>query len=125
MASLEELYREFAGVDPLEVKPLTPAGSSRRYFRLTGPKRVVGVLGTVRAENEAFIWLSRHLASQDLPVPRILAVSDDCMAYLQTDLGDTSLFSCLSDTELVEKTLRALPAIQVRGAEGMDWSVCY
>lgn len=125
MASLEELYRELTGVDPLEVKPLTPAGSSRRYFRLTGPKRVVGVLGTVRAENEAFIWLSRHLASKNLPVPRVLMVSDDRMAYLQTDLGDTSLFSCLSDTELVEKTLRALPAIQVRGAEGMDWSVCY
>ncbi|MDE5749486.1 MAG: phosphotransferase, partial [Duncaniella sp.] len=84
-----------------------------------------GVIGTNRAENEAFIYLSRHLASKNLPVPRVVAGSEDAMCYLQTDLGDTALFSCLDDTSLVEETLRALPAVQVRGAEGMDWSRCF
>ena len=44
------------------------------------------------AENRAFIYMARHFASKGLPVPEVLEVSDDEMAYIQTDLGDTLLF---------------------------------
>ena len=52
---LEELYASLTGSAPESVTALTPAGSSRRYFRLSGTESVVGVIGTNRAENEAFI----------------------------------------------------------------------
>lgn len=71
-----------------------------------------------------------------MPVPRIFAVADDGMAYLQEDLGDTLLFNAIekgrkttvfSDEEklLLTKTIRLLPDIQFAGADGMDFSLCY
>lgn len=98
---------------------------------------VIGCVGTSREENHAFITLSRHFAAKNLPVPEILAVSDDELRYLQTDLGSTSLFDALkkgreaggqydeTEIRLLEDTIRLLPRLQIRGAEGLDWSVCY
>ena len=73
---------------------LAGAGSNRQYFRFTGHqgKTVIGVIGNSQDENHAFISLDRHFCLRKLPVPQVLAVSDDEMRYLQTDLGDTSLF---------------------------------
>ena len=98
---------------------------------------IIGCVGTSREENHAFITLSRHFAAKNLPVPEILAVSDDELRYLQTDLGSTSLFDALkkgreaggqydeTEIRLLEDTIRLLPRMQIRGAEGLDWSVCY
>lgn len=122
---LEELYSELTGTGPSEVTPLTPAGSSRRYFRLTGPRSVVGVVGTQKAENEAFIYLANHFETLDLPAPRVLAVSHDRMAYLQTDLGDTSLWDVRHDAALLEKTMGVLPWMQTSGLDSVDWGRCY
>ncbi|MDE6394964.1 MAG: phosphotransferase [Duncaniella sp.] len=122
---LQELYRKYAGCEPSAVTPLTPAGSSRRYYRLTGPVTVVGVVGTDADENHSFIYLSRHFASLRLPVPEVLAVSDDGMSYLVTDLGDVSLFSVIGDTYLVEKTMRALARLHNVGSRGLDYSRCF
>lgn len=59
------------------------------------------------------------------------------MRYLQTDLGDTSLYTAihggreaggrynLAEQELQRKTIRQLPALQVDGATGIDWNNCY
>ena len=70
-------------------------------------------------------------------MPQILAVSNDELRYLQTDLGDQSLFDALrvgreaggrytqQERALLVKTIRELPNIQMRGARGLDWSCCY
>ena len=67
------------------------------YYRFIDAegKSVVGVIGTSQEENHAFIYLARHFQKRQLPVPYILAVSEDGMRYLQTDLGDTSLFEAI------------------------------
>ena len=118
---------------------LAGAGSNRQYFRFTGHqgKTVIGVIGNSQDENHAFISLDRHFCLCKLPVPQVLAVSDDEMRYLQTDLGDTSLFDAikggreaggrynLAEKELLMRTIRELPNIQVRGALGLDWKNCY
>lgn len=122
---LKELYKKYAGVEPLTVTALTPAGSNRRYFRLSGPVSVIGVEGVDRAENEAFIYLSRHLVERGLPVPEILAVSDDSMAYLESDLGDCQLFALKDDTALLEKSMRVLARLHCVGSEGIDYSRCF
>lgn len=122
---LEELYKSYTGSEPEAVTPLTPAGSSRRYYRLSGAVSLVGVDGTDCKENEAFIYLSRHFASRGLPVPEVVAVSDDGMSYLVTDLGDTSLFSVKDDVGLLEKTMRALARLHHEGSEGIDYSHCF
>lgn len=136
---LSKLYTELKGRLPETVTELPSSGSNRRYFRLasaTGDNSVIGVLGTSAPENEAFIYMARHFGEKNIPVPQVLAISNDRMAYLQTDLGDSLLFKEIekgrqtrsfssAEKELLSKTISRLPDIQFAGADGMDFSVCY
>lgn len=122
---LQELYIKYAGTAPSKIEPLTPAGSGRRYFRIHGKPTVVGVKGTDVKENEAFISHSCHFRDCGLPVPEVLAVSDDGMDYLVSDLGDRSLFGMRDDMDLLEKTMRMLARFHYTGSEGIDYSVCF
>ena len=56
---------------------------------------MVGVIGTSRDEDHAFIYLTNHFSRLKLPVPKVLAASDDQLRYLQTDLGSMSLFDAI------------------------------
>ncbi|NPD92115.1 RapZ C-terminal domain-containing protein [Xylanibacter muris] len=139
MHKLLDLYRQWAGAAPTETEKLPGAGSNREYYRLCDSegRSVVGVIGTSREENHAFIYLCRHFCKRRLPVPEILAVSHDEMRYLQTDLGTVSLFDAISggrdaggrytvkEKELLRKTIKALPEIQIRGSRGLDFGNCY
>ena len=139
MDQLIQLYTTWAGQAPTHVEKLAGAGSNRQYFRLTGAdgQTVIGVLGTSHDEDHAFVYLDRHFMQRKLPVPRVLAVSSDEMCYLQTDLGSTSLFDAirggreaggrynLAEKELLKRTIRQLPNLQIRGAIGLDWNNCY
>lgn len=101
-------------------------GSNRVYTRETDEngRSVIRVVGTNRDENRAFIYMARHFHSLGLPVPELYSVSEDGMSYTQEDLGDTLLFDKLDPT-LLERAIRALAHIQVTGAQGFDWSVCF
>ncbi len=139
MQKLLELYRQWAGAEACDAQKLAGAGSNREYYRLTNAsgETFIGVVGTSREENHAFIYLAHHFAEKGLSMPRVLAVSDDEIRYLQTDLGTVSLFDAIAagrkaggqydDAEkaLLIKTIRTLPEIQVRGAEGIDFKRCY
>lgn len=112
---------------------ITGSGSNRQYIREADCIRVIG---TCREENHAFITLARHFEAAGLPVPHVISVSDDEMEYTQQDLGDTLLFDYIrsgretgvfSDDEkqMLAKTIRALAHLQIEGARGLDFSVCY
>jgi len=134
--SLESLFERHTGTAPVSVEPLTGSASHRRYYRLTAPdgRTLIGVEGTDPDENRAFITLSRHFASKGIRVPEVL--SEEGLCYLQEDLGRTVLYDALSggraggmyspeEVSLLRKTVAALPKIQVEGAQGLDFSVCY
>ncbi len=139
MKQLAELYIKMTGNEPLAIDKLPGAGSNRKYFRLHGDggQTVIGVSGTSEEENHAFITISRHFAEKRLPVPCVYEVSQDEMLYLQQDLGNRSLYDALREGReaggryseehvlLLEKTIRLLPKVQVRGAEGLDFNCCY
>ena len=101
-------------------------GSNRIYTRVTDEngRTVIRVEGTNRDENRAFIYMAKHFRSLGLPVPEVYWVSEDEMTYTQEDLGDTLLFDHITPT-LLERAIRALAHIQVIGAQGFDWSVCF
>lgn len=122
---LSTLYAQTFGVDHYKIRPLTKAGSNRQYFRISGPRTVVGVIGTSAIENNAFIYLSAHFSSKGLPVPKVIAVSDDRLCYIQEDLGDSSLFEMREDIPLLKQTIAILPDFQYKGADGMDFNNCY
>ena len=139
MESLIQLYTSYAGTAPKECNKIAGGGSNRQYFRLCDEdgNSVIGAKGTSFEENGAFIYLSRHFSSKGLPVPQILAVSDDGMSYLQTDLGRTNLYEAIKtgredsgnyseeEISLLRKAICLLPKIQVCGAIGLDFSKCY
>lgn len=139
MQELIDLYKNWAGAEPAQVEKLPLAGSNRAYYRFTADddSTCIGVIGTSRDENHAFIYLAQHFNRRHLPVPKVLAVSENGLCYLQTDLGNRSLFDALSggreaggrynqkEKQLLLTTIRELPNIQVRGARGLDWSNCY
>lgn len=139
MEKLVELYDMWHNSMPVNTVRLAGAGSNRAYYRLFDEEgnSIVGVVGTSRDENHAFIYLSEHFTKRQLPVPQILAVSDDGLRYLQTDLGEVSLFDAirggreaggrynLDEQELLKRTIRQLPNIQIRGARELDWKNCY
>ncbi|MDE7092968.1 MAG: phosphotransferase [Muribaculaceae bacterium] len=124
------------GQQPEKIIELPASGSNRRYFRLEGPQSIIGAIGTSREENEAFIYMADKFGSKGLPVPKVLAVSDDHMAYIQQDLGDQSLFQAIEkgrltrsfgieEKDLIAKTLRLLPDIQFAGKDNFDFGKCY
>lgn len=137
MEKLKDLFESYTGQRATEVEELTSSGSNRRYFRLKGGNiSIIGVVGTNKDENNAFIKLSRHFVEKGIRVPKILAVSDDQMRYVQEDLGDDQLYKLVShgresgeyssyESHLLCQAMEALPKIQFKGAEGLDWSVCY
>ena len=134
--SLESLFKHYTGAAPVSCEALTGSASHRRYFRLTGPdgRTLIGVEGTDADENRAFLTIDRHFASKGINVPKVVA--EDGLCYLQEDLGSTVLYDALAsgrasgkysedEVALLRKTVAALPKIQVEGARGLDWSVCY
>jgi len=112
-------------------------GSGRKIIRLSaGKQTAIGILYNVREENSAFLSFSRHFRAHGLPVPEIYAEDLDRGAYLEEDLGDTTLFEFLSknrDGETVapavvasyQKVLEILPRFQIEAGKDLDYSVCY
>lgn len=136
---LSQLFLQATGKKAGEQVALTASGSNRRYYRIYSEDKqvsLIGVQGTSHDENHAFLYMDEHFLNQGLNVPRVLAVSEDEMAYVQEDLGDTLLFNyiaegrktgvfCEAEKEMLRKTMRALAKFQVTGAQDFNFSVCY
>lgn len=130
---MQTLYKIWKGHEAATVTPLAGSGSNRRYYRLcdTSGQSVIGVEGQNLEENCSFVYLTRHFGAMGLPVPEVLAVSDDQRCYIQQDCGEQTLYDILrpgrekgysaDDMALLEHAMRLLPHIQVRGYEGIDW----
>ncbi|MHB9054790.1 MAG: RapZ C-terminal domain-containing protein [Paludibacteraceae bacterium] len=137
MSSLKELFQTATGTKADSEIRLTVSGSNRKYYRLQNKDiSLIGVVGTSVEEDNAFIEMTKHFTSKGLPVPEFIAKTDDNLMYLQEDLGDLVLFDYLKkgrqtrffssdEKELLHKTMYMLAKIQMKGAEGFDFSVCY
>lgn len=139
MDVLKRLFEEHFHQAVEKVQPLQGAlsASGRNILRLSaGNTTAVGILYGVREENVAFLTFSRHFRRHGLPVPEIYAEDLDKGAYLEEDLGDTTLFEYLSKNrsgekiapEVIEayrKAVEVLPRFQVEAGRDVDYSVCY
>jgi aminoglycoside/choline kinase family phosphotransferase len=139
MEILKKLFEQHfqSPVDQAEPLQGELGASGRKIIRLFGDKQTaIGILHDVREENIAFIEFSRHFRRHDLPVPDIYATDLDQGAYIEEDLGDTTLFEFLSKNrsgenvspEVVDayrKAVAVLPRFQVEAGKDLDYSVCY
>lgn len=134
---IRKLFVGKYGVEPLSIVKLSGAGSNRVYYRLHGAGfSVIAVSGTSFEENRAFVALADAFAKSGVDAPEVLAVSDDGLCYLQTDLGDTTLFESMkqsrengcfagNDVRLLCEVMSALPHIQYKVPRYFDFSLCY
>ncbi len=131
--AISGVYKSWKGVEPASIDVLPQSGSDRRYFRIQGAdgQTVIATFGINVRENETFIYFSKHFTEQRLPVPRILAVSEDKTIYLQQDFGDTSLLNALEQKgyvpevyNLFKESLHQLAQVQILGDEGLNYENC-
>src|ERR1700690_289990 len=139
MDILKNLFEQHFHSPVGQVQPLQGqlGGSGRKIIRLTAEKvSAIGILYDVREENAAFLEFSRHFRKHGLPVPEIYAEDLDHGAYLEQDLGDTSLFEFLSKNrtgeniappvvEAYRKVISTLPRFQTEAGRDLNYKVCY
>ncbi|NTW49272.1 MAG: phosphotransferase [Chlorobiales bacterium] len=133
-SSLTELFEQWSGEKAEKIAPFPPSGSSREYYRLTGKtKTAIGVYNTDSHENRAFVSFTRHFLKLGFSVPELYQEDLAQNIYLCEDLGDTTLLDYLTECksnnvfplEHYQKALDTLAMLQVKGREGLDFSVCY
>lgn len=139
MDVLTKLFERHFHSPVAHVQPLQGqlGGSGRKIIRLSSEKlSAIGILYDVREENVAFLEFSRHFHRHGLPVPEIYAEDLSHGAYLEEDLGDTTLFEFLSThrageniaPEVVEayrQVVAVLPRFQVEAGRDLNYKVCY
>jgi aminoglycoside/choline kinase family phosphotransferase len=139
MDVLKRLFEVHYGFPAEDLQPLQGqlGGSGRAIVRLTGEGiSAIGVTYPVREENIAFLEFSKHFYRHGLPVPAIYAEDLSRGAYLEEDLGDTTLFDYLGSNradglialeaiEAYRKVVATLPRFQVEAGRDLNYKVCY
>src|SRR5689334_6196627 len=136
---LKRLFEQRFHASPETVQPLQGqfGGSGRVIVRLAaGAQSAIGILYEVREENAAFLEFSRHFRRHGLPVPEIYADDLRRGAYLEQDLGNTTLFEFLvanraeeniapAAVDAYKKVVAMLPRFQVEAGRDLNYKVCY
>lgn len=121
----------------VEIKQLPASGSSRIYYRISTEKdSYIATYNSNIEENIAFLSFSEHFEKKNLPVPKILSVNDEKDCYIQSDLGDASLYdyiqNCVKNKsydchtiDLYKQAISKLVDFQIKGNEGLDYSIAF
>src|SRR5216683_7953509 len=139
MDVLNKLFEQRFHAPPQRIQPLQGelGGSGRKIIRLANENvTAIGILYGVREENVAFLEFSKHFRRHGLPVPEIYAEDLSHGAYLEEDLGDTTLFEFLSENrdgsnisapvvEAYRKVVELLPRFQVEAGRDLNYKKCY
>src|SRR5437660_3674067 len=139
MDVLKTLFEQHFHSPVARVQPLQGqlGGSGRSIIRLAGDGlSAIGILHDIREENVAFLEFSRHFRRHGLPVPEVYAEDLSQGAYLEEDLGDTTLFEFLSRNrtgeniapqvvEVYRKVVAVLPRFQIEAGRDLNYKVCY
>src|SRR5215472_6202469 len=139
MDILKDLFEKHFHFPVERVQPVQGelGGSGRKIIRLSGKgDSAIGILYGVREENVAFLEFSRHFRKHGLPVPEIYGEDLDEGAYLEQDLGDTSLFELLSRNRrgdaiaplvvtAYREVIATLPRFQIEAGRDLNYKFCY
>src|ERR1700756_3294047 len=139
MDVLKKLFEQHfhAPVEQLQAVQGELGGSGRKIIRLSGKgATAIGILYGIREENVAFLEFTRHFRKHGLPVPEIYGEDLELGAYLEQDLGDTSLFELLSKNrkgtsiapqvvEAYRKAIATLPRFQIEAGRDLNYKICY
>ncbi len=132
-AILEKLFEEHFELKPETVEALAVSGSDRRYYRLAAGKTVaIGTYNTNVAENNTYFYFTELFKRHQINVPEVYKISKDRRAYLQKDLGKTSLFDMVLKEgytepvrKLYHKALQQLAKAQWIAGREADFKQCF
>jgi aminoglycoside/choline kinase family phosphotransferase len=119
----ERLARFIAGqgLTGLEITPLTPDASTRKYFRIPWKKgKAVAAVYPEAFDPEfhPYLDVTRLFVEAGIPVPEIYAVDGAAGMIIQEDLGDQQLFQAYEDEsedqcdEYKEQAIKLIAKIQ-------------
>jgi len=85
---INKLYKTIHGIDWDDISKIPQSGGDRVYYRIIqGEQSWIATYNLNIKENETFIEFANHFFAKGLPVPKILAVSEDKSIYIQSDFG--------------------------------------
>ncbi len=139
MDTLTRLFEQHFGSAPTSIQAVQGGlgGSARIITRLAnGTQSAIGILNGNVKENTAFLEFSQHFRQHGLAVPEIYRVHDSRTAYLEQDLGNTTLFHVLAQhrsgaeiapeaVAVYRQVVEMLPRFQIVAGRDLDYSVCY
>ena len=101
---VEKLFEEHFEKKVEFIEALAVSGSDRRYYRISGGGAVaIGTYNVNVAENNTFFYITELFRKHEINVPVIYKMSKDRRAYLQQDLGKTSLFDLVTKEGFTDK----------------------
>ena len=115
-----------------QIHKIPQSGGDRVYYRIhQGEHSWIATSSLNIKENQTFIYFAQHFKEKGLPVPKVLAVNEQCTCYIQEDVGNTSLLEILEKEgktehvfKLFQKSLKSLAALQVNGHQNLDYQKC-
>ena len=130
---LEKLFEEHFEKKAETIEALAVSGSDRRYYRLTcGKTTCIGTYNTNVAENNTYFYFTELFRKHQINVPEVYKTSKDRRAYLQQDLGKTSLFDLVTKEgytepvrKLYHKALAQLAKVQWIAGRDADYKQCF
>ncbi|MBO7287260.1 MAG: phosphotransferase [Bacteroidales bacterium] len=121
----------------VDIKMLPASGSSRIYYRIsTENSSYIATYNSNIEENIAFLNFSKHFEKSGLLVPHIISVNEEKDCYIQSDLGNISLFDYVSNCiknnsydeitiNLYKQSISNLVDFQIKGNINLDYSVAF
>ena len=114
--AIKQLYLSLTGKAWDAIEKIPQSGGDRIYFRIKqGEDSYIATFNLNLKENETFIYFAQHFHAKGLPVPKVLAVTEDQKIYTQEDVGSTSLLDVLEKEgktervyQLFQKSLRKI-----------------
>jgi len=134
---ITKLFYDWCEEKPKQIIPLPHSGSDRHYYRVLGENsRAIAVHNPHKKENRVFFEMTHFFLSERISVPEIYHTNATETLYLIQDLGDTNLFSVITNKidnpeylpeirEYLKQAIRELARIQVVAGRKMDFSICY
>lgn len=132
LQAVSQLIANQKNYEVMSIDALPQSGSDRQYFRIqTTTCSLIGTFNLNVQENETFLYFTQHFASKGLPVPTVICHNESFTAYIQSDLGDTSLLNVLekegySDNvkQLFNNSLATIASLQIKGDTGLNYTKC-
>ncbi|MBX2930679.1 MAG: phosphotransferase [Chitinophagaceae bacterium] len=132
ISNIQQVFTQWNNHPAQTIEKLQQSGSDRIYFRIfSDTKTYIATYNLNVQENKTFIAFANHFLQKGIAVPKIYYVNDSATIYIQEDVGSESLLNKLEQQgqneyvfNLFKKSLQQLAAIQIKGNEGLDYSLC-